>query len=148
MKKSEYAAACMTAQKTNCAQSVINAFCEESGLDRNMALKLSLGFGGGMGHTGQTCGAVTAAYMVLGLQQELDPENPKLHRDKVYTMVQEFNQRFLKLHGSINCTVLLGCDLSTPEGEAAAREKGLSASLCPRFVKDAVEIVEEMLQGT
>jgi len=148
MKKSEFAAACMVSQKTNCAQSVINAFCEELGLDRTWALKLTLGFGGGMGHTSGTCGAVTASYMVLGLQQPLDPENPKARREEVYAMIREFNRRFLKLHGSINCTELLGHDLSTPEGEVAVREKGLSVSLCPRFVKNAVEILEDMLPGS
>jgi C_GCAxxG_C_C family probable redox protein len=144
MKKSEFAAACMTNQTTNCAQSVINAFIDELGIDRATALKLSLGFGGGMGHTGGTCGAVTAAYMVLGLKQEFDINNPKANRDKMYVMVQEFNKRFKKINGTINCTELLGYDLSTPEGAAAVKEKSLSTTICPKFVKDAVEIVEGM----
>ncbi|HSW58528.1 MAG TPA: C-GCAxxG-C-C family (seleno)protein, partial [Dehalococcoidales bacterium] len=58
----------------NCAQSVLLAFCEELGLDRATALRLTMGFGGGMGHTGGTCGAVVGAYLIFGLQQELKPE--------------------------------------------------------------------------
>jgi C_GCAxxG_C_C family probable redox protein len=142
MNKAEFAAASMTSGTTNCAQSVINVFCEELGLEKSLALKLALGFGGGMGHTGQTCGAVTAAYMVLGLEQDFNPAIPKQYRDRVYALVAEFNRRFIKIHGSINCTRLLGYDLSTPEGEAAVKEKGLSQKLCPKFVHDAVEIVE------
>jgi C_GCAxxG_C_C family probable redox protein len=144
MNKSEFAASCMTNQVTNCAQSVINAFVDELGIDRATALKLSLGFGGGMGHTGGTCGAVTAAYMVLGLKQDFDPASPKKNRDKLYALEQEFNKRFKKIYGTINCTELLGHNLGTEEGVAAVKEKGLSAKLCPKFVATAVEIVEGM----
>ena len=147
MNKSDSAAAGMTSQTTNCAQSVINAFVDELGIDRTTALKLALGFGGGMGHTGGTCGAVTAAYMVLGLKQDFDPQSPKAQRDTLYAQVQEFNKRFKKVYGTINCSELLGHDLGTPQGAAAVKEKGLSAKLCPRFVATAVEIVEEMEQG-
>jgi C_GCAxxG_C_C family probable redox protein len=144
MNKSEFAASCMANQTTNCAQSVINAFVAELGVDRATALKLALGFGGGMGHTGGTCGAVTAAYMVLGLKEAFDINNPKAQRDAVYAKVQEFNKRFIKVNGSTNCTALIGYDMSTPQGMAAVKEKGLSAKLCPKFVADAVEIIEGM----
>jgi C_GCAxxG_C_C family probable redox protein len=144
MKKADSAAANMAAAKTNCAQSVIEAFCEELGLERDLALKLALGFGGGMGHTGQTCGAVSAAYMVLGLKQGFNPANPKENRDKVYGLVQEFNKRFVKINGSTNCTKLLGADLATPEGAQAFKDKGLGTKVCAKLVYDAVEIAEGM----
>jgi C_GCAxxG_C_C family probable redox protein len=144
MRKSEFASAGMSTQTTNCAQSVINAFVDELGIDRSATLKLALGFGGGMGHTGGTCGAVTAAYMVLGLKQPFDPNAPKAHRDELYAKVQEFNKRFKKVYSTVNCTELLGHDLGTPEGAAAVKEKGLSASLCPKLVAAAVEIIEAM----
>jgi C_GCAxxG_C_C family probable redox protein len=144
MNKSEFAAAGMASQSTNCAQSVINAFVDELRIDRATALKLALGFGGGLGHTGGTCGAVTAACMVLGLKQEFDIKNPKAQRDALYAQVQVLNQRFKQINGSTSCTDLLGYDLSTPQGAAAVKEKGLSAKLCPKFVADAVKIVEGM----
>ncbi len=144
MKKSESAAAGMTNQTTNCAQSVINAFADEVGIDKATALKIALGFGGGMGHTGGTCGAVTAAYMVLGLKQDFDPSRPRKNRDQLYALEQEFNQRFKQIYRTVNCTELLGHDLGTPEGAAAVKEKGLSATLCPKLVAAAVEILEGM----
>jgi hypothetical protein len=82
--------------------------------------------------------------MVLGLKQSFNPDNPKQNRDKLYALVQEFNKRFIKANGSINCSKLLGYDLSTPEGEKIVKDQGLSARVCPRFVRDAVEIVEKM----
>jgi C_GCAxxG_C_C family probable redox protein len=144
MNKSEFAAAGMTNQYTNCAQSVINAFVDELGIERETALKLSLGFGGGMGHTGGACGAVTAACLVLGLKAPFDSQNPKAHRDNVYSQIQEFTRRFKAANGSTNCTQLLGHDLSTPQGAAAVKAQNLSATLCPQFVSSAVKILEEM----
>ena len=52
----------------NCSQAVLSSFAEDFGVDKNMALKMAAGFGGGMGRTGHRCGAVTGAYMVLGLK--------------------------------------------------------------------------------
>jgi C_GCAxxG_C_C family probable redox protein len=51
--------------KYNCAQAVLGAFCEESGLDINIAFKLANGFGGGI-RCGETCGAVSGAVMAIG----------------------------------------------------------------------------------
>ena len=65
MLRSENARLNMVESKMNCAQSVLTAFSDELGLDRNTALRLARGFGGGMGRTGKTCGAVTGAYMVI-----------------------------------------------------------------------------------
>jgi C_GCAxxG_C_C family probable redox protein len=144
MNKIDFASSSMANQYTNCAQSVINAFIDELGVDRAATLKLALGFGGGMGHTGGTCGAVTAAYMVLGLRAAFDIQNPKAHRDEVYAKVQEFKTRFMAAHGSIECTQLIGYDMSTPQGMAIVKEQGLSAKLCPGFVGTAVKILEEM----
>ncbi|MBI2287867.1 MAG: C_GCAxxG_C_C family protein [Chloroflexi bacterium] len=138
----------MTEHRINCAQSEVSVFCEELGLDRDKALKVAMGFGGGMGRTGNTCGAVTGAYMVLGLAQEILPDNPRTSIDRTYELVREFNQRFKTLHDSLTCKELLGCDISMPEGVAEARDKKLFTSACPDFVRDSVKILETLLQLT
>ena len=46
----------------SCSMAVLGAYCEQFGLDKNLAYKVSSGFGGGM-HLDQTCGAVTGAFM-------------------------------------------------------------------------------------
>ena len=51
----------------NCAQSVLGVFCEDGELDRDIALKLANGFGGGL-RCGEVCGAVTGAVMAIGLK--------------------------------------------------------------------------------
>ena len=144
MTRADSAAENIATSKMNCSQSVLTAFAEELGLSPLLARKLAIGFGGGMGRTGKTCGAVTGAYMVLGLKQDLKPENAQQVKERVYAMVNEFNRKFSEINGSTTCKDLLGCDLSTPEGSAKAKEKGLFTSLCPKFVRDAVEILERM----
>ncbi len=52
----------------NCSQAVFTSFCEEFGFDKNTALKISSSFGGGMGLLNETCGAVTGAFMTIGLK--------------------------------------------------------------------------------
>ena len=146
MTKSLTAESLMKEHKMNCAQTVLSVFCEDMKLDRNTALKIASGFGGGMGRMGRTCGAVSGAYMVLGLSQELSKENPRNSIDKVYALVKEFNRRFEAENGSFLCRELLGCDLGTPEGLTYAREKNLFTTVCPSFVKTSVAIVESLIK--
>jgi C_GCAxxG_C_C family probable redox protein len=145
MNKSEKAMTLMLEHRLNCSQSVLSVFCEEFGLDRNLALKAAMGFGGGMGRTGNTCGAVTGAYMVLGLSQRINENNPRESIERTYKLVQEFNQEFEKLHGSIICKELIKYDLNSPEELVEARNKGVFSSVCPNLVSDAVKILETIL---
>jgi C_GCAxxG_C_C family probable redox protein len=128
----------------SCAQAVLSVYYGELALDKSTALRIALGFGAGMGRTGNVCGAVTGAYMVLGLRPYPELQAPMEKKDKVYSLVKEFNDKFTTLNKSINCSDLLGCDLSTPEGLAAARSRKLFSTACPKFVTDAVNILEEL----
>jgi C_GCAxxG_C_C family probable redox protein len=144
MTKADSAHAKMVAKKTNCAQTVLTAFCRDLGLDQRTALKLTLGFGGGIGGMGKTCGAVTGSFMVLGLRLPLNGNNAKEMRTAVHRSIDEFKERFIALHGSLDCKDLLGCDLSTVEGSLTAEEKDLFTTVCPGLVCDAVKILERM----
>ncbi len=126
----------------NCCQAILSAFAEEYGLTVDDARRLGSGFGGGMGGMGLTCGAVTGAFMVIGLK------HPRLDRAsgaKSIQLVQEFSRRFTAARGSIGCRELIGYDISTPQGNQAAREAGVFKSICPVAVKTAAEILDELL---
>ena len=133
-------------RKANCAQCVFTAFSRDFGLDEKTAFSIAQAFGSGMRVNG-VCGAVTGAYMVLGLANPATRENPKQNMDKTNALAAEFNRRFKEIHGTLYCTELLGYDLTKPEQAAEAREKGLFATACPKFVRDAVEIVESLLKA-
>jgi len=130
---------------SNCSQAVISVYAGDFGFSRENALKISRGFGGGMGRLAQTCGAVTGAFMVLGLKYGNADIHDKEARERIYGLVREFARRFENRNGSVVCRELLDCDISKPEGAAAAKENNLFASVCPRMVGDAVEILEEMM---
>jgi C_GCAxxG_C_C family probable redox protein len=66
-------------------------------------------------------------------------------KEKTYAAVREFVRRFSEKNGSVVCRDLLGCDLGTPEGMKKAKELDLVKKICPKMVKDAAEILEEML---
>jgi C_GCAxxG_C_C family probable redox protein len=130
----------------NCSQSVLSAFCDELGFDRQTALKISAGFGGGIGRSGETCGAVTGAIMAIGLKKGMSSPDPLKANEITYALSAEFLKRFRGSHGSTFCHDLLGCDISNNEVLLEARKKGLFQTVCPRLVQDAVRIVESMLQ--
>lgn len=54
--------------------------------------------------------------------------------------------RFQSRNGSIICRELIQCDLNKHEGLAMNREQRLTAKLCSKFVQDAGEIVEEIIE--
>jgi len=135
----------MVEHKMNCAQSVITSFCEDFGLATDLAMKIARSFGGGMGQSKGTCGAVTGAYMVLGLALKPSGDYMK-DRAQMASAMAEFNRRFTALHGSLNCTDLCGYDLSIPEQGAEARQKNVFATVCPSLVRDAATILEELLR--
>jgi C_GCAxxG_C_C family probable redox protein len=110
-----------------------------------MALQIAQGFGGGMGRMAQTCGAVTGAFMVLGLKYGNADKHDKEAKERVYGLVREFVHRFESRNSSIVCRELLGCDISKPEGVMVAKENGLFTSVCPKMVREAAEILDEMI---
>jgi len=131
----------------NCSQAVLSVFCEELGLDKQTAARIASGFGGGIAHMAETCGAVTGAIMVISLKKGLSiPDSPFKSNQAVYAEIAPFLQEFIKRHKSVKCRDLLGCDLSDHETLLKARKDGLFQTLCPRFVSDAVEIVESIVK--
>jgi C_GCAxxG_C_C family probable redox protein len=130
----------------SCSQALLSIYGPEYGLDREMALKVSGAFGGGMGHIGETCGAVTGAFMIIGLKYGKTRVEDEQTREKAHSLVKEFVQEFKSRNGSIICRELIDCDISTPEGLKLAEEKGLFSTRCPEFVRDAAEIIEQILK--
>jgi C_GCAxxG_C_C family probable redox protein len=134
-------------QGFNCSQSILASYCEQFGFEREKALKIASGFGGGMGAMAQTCGAVTGAFMVLGLKHGSTYASDRQAKLNTYKLIREFTEKFKARNGSIICKDLLGCDISTEQGYRIAKEKDLFSSRCPEFVRDAAEIIEQMFDS-
>jgi len=140
-------AAAMFRDGFSCSQSVCLAFAADYGIDRETALKLSCAFGGGMSHMGNACGAVTGALMVIGMKYGRTRIDDLAAKEKTYAVTKKFMTEFLRRNHSLNCTDLIGHDLSDPMEYAVAKEKGLFQAKCPKFVGDAAEILESVLQS-
>jgi len=129
-----------------CSQAVFATYAESLGLKPEIALPIADAFGAGMGGMAETCGAVTGAFMVIGLKYgRVQAENSEA-KEKTRRIIKEFVRQFKKNHGSITCKTLLDIDISTDEGMKAANDRGLFETHCPKFVREAAEILENLIQ--
>ncbi|MDR0770172.1 MAG: C-GCAxxG-C-C family protein [Burkholderiales bacterium] len=126
----------------DCSQAILSAWCEDYGLDKKTALKLSCGFASGMARLNRTCGAVTGAYLVIGLKHGKCRPDDSAAKEKTFALIQEFDKRFTEKHGSTNCKELLGVDLR--DGDAVVAKEQVRKK-CPVFVRDAAEMLEAVL---
>lgn len=146
MKDADRAAACFS-EGFNCAQAVLSTFGPRYGLDHVTALGVAGCFGAGMARMGGTCGAVTGAMMAIGLKYGKIRADDNEARDRAYEHVKEFVEQFTTRHGSVVCRELLGCDVSTDAGYQEAKQRELFETVCVTFVRDAAEMIEELLGG-
>lgn len=129
----------------SCSQAIFTIYGVQFGIDKDTALKIGSGLGGGIGATGNTCGAAIGAVLVLGLK--FGSTNPKDKNAKyaTYKKVREFCDEFKARAGSLLCRELLGFDFMTPQGALRAKQPG-AFEHCPEFVQIAAEILESMLK--
>lgn len=128
----------------NCSQAVLTAFVNIAGIDEKTALKVASGFGGGIGCTGGTCGALAGAVMAMGLRYGTADAADKTTKFEVYRKVRLLTEEYKLRAGSTICRDLIGFDMSTPEGRLAAKAPR-AFDRCDDFVRIAAEILEEML---
>lgn len=133
------------AEGFNCAQSVLAAHAEQFGLEPETALRISAAFGGGMGRQGEVCGAVTGALMALGLQYGAISADDKESKELTHSLAHKFLDEFAQMNGSFLCKELLGYRIGDPEERKKAQESGVFSTVCPRLVKEASEMLDEML---
>lgn len=135
-------------QGYNCAQAVVGAFCEDFGLDFDLAMKLSAGFGGGIGRLRETCGAVSGAVMAVSLAQgEFDVTNPNA-KTAVYKEIRKLIEDIESQTGSIVCADLLGVARRGEPAEAAPRTKEYYEKRpCAELVYLAAEAAQKLIES-
>ncbi len=95
-------------QGYNCSQSVFAAYCDLTGLDFTLSVKLSSSMGGGVGRLREICGALSGALLVAGClygYTDISTNNPK---SKHYALVQQLANSFKEKSGAIACRDILG----------------------------------------
>ena len=133
-----------------CAQSVLLAYADMTGLDETTLAKLGSSFGGGMGRLREVCGGVSGAFAVLGLLCGYDDPADKEGKSRHYADIRELARRFTERSrgGSIVCReILQNAGLSGEKGgEAEARTtEYYQKRPCPELVAIAAEVLGEML---
>lgn len=129
----------------NCAQSVLTVFGSLFDLEPEITLKIACGFGAGMGRLQETCGAVTGAFMVIGLKYGKMKEEDEAAKEKTYGLIQEFSAAFRKIHGSLKCQDIIECDINTPEGNQFYEKNNLHQK-CTSCIEDSVTILDRILR--
>jgi len=129
----------------NCSQAVLGAFCEEYGLSKETAFKMTCSFGGGLAGCGKTCGALIGAMMVVGLKygstSPTDLDAKMLTREKNRLLIEHFE----KQHSSCNCNDLVGFDRSKLTGAELMAKISYFHSICPKFLETVIIFIEEEL---
>ncbi len=106
-----------------CAQAVMKAFEPELGLDDETVMKITTGFGFGMGTMEGTCGALVGAQMVQGL----------LKPGATLRDAKQTSKAFAEKVGAYTCKDIKG------------KETGVVLCSCEDCVRHAVEAVEAQL---
>jgi C_GCAxxG_C_C family probable redox protein len=133
------------AEGYNCAQSVLSACGQPLGLARETAMQAALALGGGMGRSGNVCGAVSGALIAIGCSFPARDVKDKATKDAAASLAREFLARFRAGHGALTCRELTGFDLSDAAGHDAAVAAGVFKNLCPKLVGGAARLVTELL---
>ena len=129
----------------NCCQSVLSTYACRFNLDKDTSLRLSSGFASGLSYQGKTCGAVVGAYMVIGLLAGYKNPNDELAKEITHGLIKEFNTSFVAIHKSIECSELLGKDVSKPDEYEYLVTNNIFETNCPNFVGDACSILDEII---
>jgi C_GCAxxG_C_C family probable redox protein len=131
----------------NCSQSVFAAFCDETGMDMDTALKISSSFGGGMGRLREVCGAVSAMFMVAGIKYGYaDPQNDAAKAEH-YQLIQMLASRFKEHNDSIICRELLGLQGADSPVPQERTDEYYQTRPCEQLVGNAAEILDELISN-
>ena len=130
---------------SNCAQAIVVAFGDVTGLDRSLSAKLSSSFGGGMGRLREVCGAVSGMLMVAGILYGYDDPGEKDANKKAhYQLVQHLAGKFREEIGSIVCRDILKNPPSDPNPSPRTAEYYRTRP-CARMVMTAARILDEYI---
>jgi C_GCAxxG_C_C family probable redox protein len=127
----------------NCAQSVFSSVANELGIDEEKAIHLSRAFGAGINYRAEMCGALSGAFMAIGLKVGNVTDSEELGKELTRAYGDEFISKFEKLNGSALCKGILGKDLSIPEELELLNKEQAFDKVCPNVVKSTTQILLE-----
>ena len=134
----------------NCCQSVLWGVAEACGLVCDGRIPaVGLAMGGGIGHTGRACGAVTGAVLSLGLavDRAFAEASIRERRDRANREAAALVHRFEDAFGTADCAVLLGFSWEDPGADTRYRREGAKTGVCLPCVRWAAEETARLIEG-
>ncbi|NHJ49934.1 MAG: C_GCAxxG_C_C family protein [Asgard group archaeon] len=137
-KQYDTASKMMEERRGNCAQAIFAMYGPQISLgkvDCNSCMRITSAFGGGINRTGNVCGALTGALMVLGIKYGGNVQ-------EVTKISKQFLDEFTSINGSIICRDLIGHDLFDDEDLKKAFASN-AFKKCMKYVDDAARLLEK-----
>ena len=136
-------------QGYGCCQSVLCAFADRYGLDEEMALRISAGFGGGVGRMRMMCGTCSALVILAGLEKGQTRGEDREGKAACYQLVRQLLETFRQRNGSIICAELLqmnGVKAETNTSQPDERNaEYYRVRPCARKVESAARVFAEWI---
>ena len=111
----------------NCAQCVLAACRDYTGLADEAALAISGGFGGGL-RCGEICGALSGAVMAIGMAYPYNDGHDLEAKNKIAALTKECTGRFQEEFGCLRCVDL--------------KKNGQP---CPLLIEYAAQLAEDII---
>ena len=112
----------------NCAQALLKTFAKELDISEELLMKISSGLGAGM-FLGETCGAVTASIIAIGIKEGGKSLEEKSKNREVFKKSKVFEQEFKNKYCSFNCKEL----------------KTVCKASCKEIVEDSAKILKSLI---
>lgn len=112
----------------NCAQSILKTYSKELKLKEETLMKISAGLGAGM-FLGETCGAVTASIIAMGIAKGGENLSEKEKNREVFKLVKSFEKEFKENYSTLNCREL----------------KTVCKASCKNIVADSARILKGLI---
>jgi len=90
----------------SCSQAIPFVYGPQWNLECETALKISAALGAGMSRTGNICGAVSSAVLVISLKHGHSKAGDTQGKERIYSLIKLFINNFTALNGSVKCSDL------------------------------------------
>ncbi len=121
------------------------AVAEKHQIQSEVIPGIATGFCGGMSRSAGLCGALVGGVMALGILY--GRKTPNDSHKKIYALSEHLVRDFERQFGSRNCSDIIGCDISTREGEAVFEAKKLAKTICLDATTKTTELVMQVLEN-
>lgn len=127
----------------NCAESMLLAGSEAAGIDCECFPRIASCLGAGLSFTGDVCGIVNGALMVIGLK--CGRMNPEDANERAYYFGAKFLEEFKRIKGTHLCREITGLDFNRDEDLIKWEKEILEEKLCVPLIRESVKILNAIL---